>query len=393
MEKRNRIIRIITFLMVIFLVASACRLTRSTDLTSPEAAQQIPQESVETLPAQTGQTILVPEYAALEGSLEALYEQVSPGVVSLQFTTAEGGGQGTGFVIDKEGHIVTNYHVASEATELEVHFPSGLKVYGSVIGTDMDSDLAVIKVDVDPDVLVPLTLGDSEAIKVGQTVVAIGNPYGLSGTMTVGIVSARGRVLDSMRQTESGTFYSSGDTIQTDALINPGNSGGPLLNLNGEVIGVNRAIQTAGTSITGGAVNTGIGFAISSNTVRRVVPALIETGTYAYPYLGLSSYSNMSLAMVEALKLPQSTGAYVASVVAGGPADQAGIKGGTQPTAVQGLTTGGDLIIAVDGIEIKDFSELMSYLVLNASVGDDIVLTIIRSGKTMDVTVTLGQRQ
>lgn len=393
MGKRNRIIRIITFLMVIFLVASACRLTRSTDLTTPEEAQQIPQESVETLPAQTGQTILVPEYAALEGSLEALYEQVSPGVVSLQFTTAEGGGQGTGFVIDKEGHIVTNYHVASEATELEVHFPSGLKVYGSVIGTDMDSDLAVIKVDVDPDVLVPLTLGDSEAIKVGQTVVAIGNPYGLSGTMTVGIVSARGRVLDSMRQTESGTFYSSGDTIQTDALINPGNSGGPLLNLNGEVIGVNRAIQTAGTSITGGAVNTGIGFAISSNTVRRVVPALIETGTYAYPYLGLSSYSNMSLAMVEALKLPQSTGAYVASVVAGGPADQAGIKGGTQPTAVQGLTTGGDLIIAVDGIEIKDFSELMSYLVLNASVGDDIVLTIIRSGKTMDVTVTLGQRQ
>jgi len=393
MGKRNRIIRIITFLMVIFLVASACRLTRSTDLTTPEEAQQIPQESVETLPAQTGQTILVPEYAALEGSLEALYEQVSPGVVSLQFTTTEGGGQGTGFVIDKEGHIVTNYHVASEATELEVHFPSGLKVYGSVIGTDMDSDLAVIKVDVDPDVLVPLTLGDSEAIKVGQTVVAIGNPYGLSGTMTVGIVSARGRVLDSMRQTESGTFYSSGDTIQTDALINPGNSGGPLLNLNGEVIGVNRAIQTAGTSITGGAVNTGIGFAISSNTVRRVVPALIETGTYAYPYLGLSSYSNMSLAMVEALKLPQSTGAYVASVVAGGPADQAGIKGGTQPTAVQGLTTGGDLIIAVDGIEIKDFSELMSYLVLNASVGDDIVLTIIRSGKTMDVTVTLGQRQ
>lgn len=393
MEKRNRIIRIITFLMVIFLVTSACRLTRSTDLTTPEEAQQIPQESIETLPAQTGQTILVPEYAALEGSLEALYEQVSPGVVSLQFTTTEGGGQGTGFVIDKEGHIVTNYHVASEATELEVHFPSGLKVYGTVIGTDMDSDLAVIKVDVDPDVLVPLTLGDSEAIKVGQTVVAIGNPYGLSGTMTVGIVSARGRVLDSMRQTESGTFYSSGDTIQTDALINPGNSGGPLLNLNGEVIGVNRAIQTAGTSITGGAVNTGIGFAISSNTVRRVVPALIETGTYAYPYLGLSSYSNMSLAMVEALKLPQSTGAYVASVVAGGPADQAGIKGGTQPTAVQGLTTGGDLIIAVDGIEIKDFSELMSYLVLNTSVGDEIVLTVIRSGQTMDIPVILGRRQ
>ena len=393
MNKRNRTFRIITFLMVIFLVLSACRLTRSNSQTTPEAVEQVPDESVATLEAQTSQTILVPEYASLEGSLEALYEQVSPGVVSLQFTTAEGNGQGTGFVIDKEGHIVTNYHVASDATELEVHFPSGLKVYGTVIGSDMDSDLAVIKVDVDPDVLVPLTLGDSEAIKVGQTVVAIGNPYGLSGTMTVGIVSARGRVLDSMRQTESGTYYSSGDTIQTDALINPGNSGGPLLNLNGEVIGVNRAIQTAGISITGGAVSTGIGFAISSNTVRRVVPSLIENGSYAYPYLGLSSYSNMSLAMVEALKLPQSTGAYVASVVAGGPADKAGIKGGTQPTSVQGLTTGGDLIIAVDGIEIKDFSELMSYLVLNTSVGDQITLTIIRSGKTMDVPVTLGQRQ
>ena len=186
-----------------------------------------------------------------------------------------------------------------------------------------------------------------------------------------------------MRQTETGTYYSSGDTIQTDALINPGNSGGPLINLNGEVIGVNRAIQTAGTSITGGAVNTGIGFAISSNTVRKVVPSLIESGFYAYPYLGLSSYSNMSLAMIEALNLPQSTGAYVASVVAGGPADD----------AVQGLTRGGDLIIAVDGIEIKDFSELMSYLVLETSVGDEIILTVIRSGQTMDIPVILGQRE
>lgn len=393
MEKRNRLIRIITFMVVIFLVATACRLTRTTEQTTPEAVEQVPQESVATLPAQTGQTILVPEYTALEGSLEALYELVSPGVVSLQFNTPEGGGQGTGFVIDKEGHIVTNYHVASDATELEVHFPSGLKVYGTLIGTDLDSDLAVIKVDVDPAMLVPLTLGDSNAIKVGQTVVAIGNPYGLSGTMTVGIVSARGRVLDSMRQTEAGTYYSSGDTIQTDALINPGNSGGPLLNLNGEVIGVNRAIQTAGLSITGGAVNTGIGFAISSNTVRKVVPSLIENGSYAYPYLGLSSYSNASLAMIEMLNLPQSTGAYVASVVTGGPADQAGIKGGTQPTSVQGLSKGGDLIVAVDGIEIKDFSELMSYLVLNASVGDEIVLTVIRSGQTMDIPVILGQRQ
>jgi 2-alkenal reductase len=146
----------------------------------------------------------VPEFAALEGSLEALYEMYSPGVVSLQYATVTGSGQGTGFVIDKEGHIVTNYHVASDIDQLEVHFSSGLKVYGEVIGSDMDSDLAVIKVDVDPDELVPLPLGDSDQIKVGQMVVAIGNPYGLSGTMTMGVVSARGRVLDSMRQTLRG---------------------------------------------------------------------------------------------------------------------------------------------------------------------------------------------
>lgn len=393
MEKRNRTIRIITFLMVIVLVLTACRITKSTGQTTLEPQVLVPQQEATPIQGQSTETVLVPEFTSLDGSLEALYETLSPGVVSIQYTTDTGGGQGTGFVYDKEGHIITNYHVASDATELEVHFPSGLKVFGTVIGSDLDSDLAVVKVDVDPSELVPLPLGDSNAIKVGQTVVAIGNPYGLSGTMTMGIISARGRVLDSMRQTESGTFYSAGDTIQTDALINPGNSGGPLINLNGEVIGVNRAIQTAGTSVTGGAVNTGIGFAISSNTVKRVVPSLIEKGSYAYPYLGLSSFSSMSLAMIQELDLPQSTGAYVANVVAGGPADKAGIKGGSQPTTVQGLAKGGDLIIAVDGVEVKDFSDLMSYLVLNTSVGDEIVLTVIRSGKTMDIPVTLGQRQ
>lgn len=393
MEKRNRTIRIITFLMVIVLVLTACRITKSTGQTTLEPQVLVPQQEATPIQGQSTETVLVPEFTSLDGSLETLYEILSPGVVSIQYTTDTGGGQGTGFVYDKEGHIITNYHVASDATELEVHFPSGLKVFGTVIGSDLDSDLAVVKVDVDPSELVPLPLGDSNAIKVGQTVVAIGNPYGLSGTMTMGIISARGRVLDSMRQTESGTFYSAGDTIQTDALINPGNSGGPLINLNGEVIGVNRAIQTAGTSVTGGAVNTGIGFAISSNTVKRVVPSLIEKGSYAYPYLGLSSFSSMSLAMIQELDLPQSTGSYVANVVAGGPAEKAGIKGGSQPTTVQGLAKGGDLIIAVDGVEVKDFSDLMSYLVLNTSVGDEIVLTVIRSGKTMDIPVTLGQRQ
>ena len=323
MTKHNKL-RTLFFLLSIIAVATACSLPRVVSM-NPDQSTEVPSAMVQDVPTkvppQSSQTVIVPEYAALESSLEALYEKYSPGVVSLQYTSAEGSGQGTGFVIDKEGHIVTNYHVASGIDQLEVHFSSGLKVYGQVIGSDMDSDLAVIKVDVDPDQLVPLTLGDSNLIKVGQTVVAIGNPYGLSGTMTVGVVSARGRVLDSMRQTAAGTYYSSGDTIQTDALINPGNSGGPLLNLNGEVIGVNRAIQTAGLSTSGDAINTGIGFAISSNIVRKVVPSLIEKGSYAYPYLGMTSYSSMSLAMIEVLELPQSTGAYVSSVVQGGPLD------------------------------------------------------------------------
>ncbi|HOT99425.1 MAG: trypsin-like peptidase domain-containing protein [Anaerolineaceae bacterium] len=396
MTKQNRL-RTLFFILSILVVATACSLTR-VGVTTPEEPStdaQIQQTTVapSILPTQSSQTVIVPQYAALEDSLEAIYEKYSPGVVSLQYSTIEGAGQGTGFVIDKEGHIVTNYHVASGVDKLEVHFSSGLKVYGEVIGSDMDSDLAVIKVDVDPDELVPLTLGDSNLVKVGQTVVAIGNPYGLSGTMTVGVVSARGRVLDSMRQTSSGTFFSSGDAIQTDALINPGNSGGPLLNLNGEVIGVNRAIQTAGMSLSGEAINTGIGFAISSNIVRKVVPSLIETGSYAYPYLGMTSYSSMSLAMIEALELPQSTGAYVISVVKGGPADVAGIRGGTVPTSVQGLYKGGDLIIAVDGQPIKDFSELMSYMVVNKNPGDTITFTVIRDGQTLDVDVVLGSRE
>jgi len=159
------------------------------------------------------------------------------------------------------------------------------------------------------------------------------------------------------------------------------------------VIGVNRAIQTAGWSVSGDAINTGIGFAISSNIVRKVVPSLIEKGSYAYPYLGLTSYSSMSLAMMEVLDLPQTTGAYVSSVVEGGPADKAGIRGGNVPSSVQGLYKGGDLIIAVDGQPIKDFSELMSYMVVNKNPGETITFTVLRDGRTLDVDVLLGHRE
>jgi 2-alkenal reductase len=228
-------------------------------------------------------------------------------------------------------------------------------------------------------------------VRVGQSVVAIGNPYGLTGTMTIGIVSARGRTLDSIRQTGAGTTFSAGDLIQTDATINPGNSGGPLLNLNGEVIGINRAIQTSG-GFTTSVSNTGIGFAVSSNILSRVLPSLKQGQAYDYPFLGLTSLSGLSLTEVERLGLSQSTGAYILEVVPGGPADLAGLKAGTEPTEVIGLYKGGDLIIAADGQEILEFSELLSYLMLQKQPGDEIDLTVLRNGQEMTFTVTLGER-
>jgi len=271
-------------------------------------------------------------------------------------------------------------------------FSTGLKVYAEVVGTDLDSDLAVLKVNVDADQLVPLPLGDSDFASVGQTVVAIGNPYGLSGSMTVGIISARGRILDSMRQSTDGLYFTAGDLIQTDAAINPGNSGGPLINLKGEVIGVNRAIQTESTTITGEVSNSGIGFAISSNIVRRVVPSLIEKGFYDYPYLGLSSLSGLTLAAQEVLGLPQPNGAYVTSITPGGPADKAGLKAGTQATTVQGFYAGGDLIISVDGRQVNEFNDMLSYMILNKVPGDTMTVTVLRNGEALDLVITLGKR-
>lgn len=341
----------------------------------------------------TFNSIPVPDLHNSEDILTALYGVVDPGIVAIQVETAQGGGLGSGFVVDLQGHIITNYHVVEGEQSIEIDFSSGYKTFGEVIGTDLDSDLAVVKVNVPQAELHPLALGDSSLLKVGQTVVAIGNPYGLTGTMTAGIVSALGRTLDSQHQTESGSFYTASDLIQTDASINPGNSGGPLLNLNGEVIGINRAIQTTGTSLNGEPVNTGIGFAISSNIVKRVVPSLIATGSFSYPYLGISSRSELNLTVMEALGITHMGGAYVVSVDSGGPASRAGIRGGTRTTAITGLLGGGDLIIAIDGHPVKVFSDLLSYMVNNKAPGDSVTLTVIRNGKEMNVIITLGSRK
>jgi 2-alkenal reductase len=339
-------------------------------LTNPDSNLAVP-----TVPAiQISNDLL-----SQQDALVSLYQNVSPGVVSINVATDVGGGQASGWVYDKEGHIVTNYHVVQGATYIEVSFTSGFKAVGEVVGEDTDSDLAVIKVDAPESELFPLNVGDSSALQVGQYVVAIGNPFGLNGSMSTGIVSSLGRSMESMNESENGSFFSAGDLIQTDAAINPGNSGGPLLNLNGEVVGVNRAIRSFSSNVEGDALNSGIGFAVSSNIVARVVPSLISEGNYDYPYLGVSSVNSLSLAEAQQLGLDRTDGALIDSVANGGPADEAGV----QP---------GDFVTAIDGIAIKNFDDLISYLFTHKSPGETVSLTIIREGGEIQIDLVLGAR-
>lgn len=321
-----------------------------------------------------------------------LYEIVNPGVVAIRVLSAEGGGLGSGFVFDEEGHIVTNYHVVQDSEDLEVDFPSGYKTRAEVLGTDPDSDIAILKVNAPTSELHPIPLGDSDKLKVGEFVIAIGNPRGLSSTITIGVVSGKGRTLSSLHEAPGGGSFTAGDIIQTDAAINPGNSGGPLLNLSGEVIGVNVAIQTNSYDLFGQPINSGIGFAVPINIVKRVAPALIENGKYDYPYLGIRSTDEITLFEQEALGLSQSTGVYVIDVTPDSPADKAGLKGGDTPTDVPGLVAGGDLIIAIDDTPVRDFNDLITYLIHHKQPGDVVTLTVLRNGQEIKLDLTLGRR-
>jgi len=325
-----------------------------------------------------------------QDALVELYQNVSPGVVAILIYGDSSEifpvGSGSGFVIDKEGHIASNFHVVKDAAQLIVYFPSGIKVRGEVIGTDPDSDLAIIRVDLHEKELTPLPLGDSDKLRVGQIVVAIGNPFGLRGTMTTGIVSSISRTLESLNETPREDdelitrYFTAGDIIQTDAAINPGNSGGPLLNLNGEVIGINRAIFTVNTNPDNEPVNSGIGFAVSVNMLKQVAPSLIKYGTYDYPYFGVgTTVTDIPLSVAEDLGLDPPVGGLITNITPGGPADKAGMRNG-------------DVVLRIGDSTIYTFDDIINYLYKYTNPGDKIEVLVFREGKELKFTVELEAR-
>lgn len=296
-------------------------------------------------------------------------------------------GFGSGFVWDKEGHIVSNYHVVQDAEDITVTFSDGTMEDATLIGHDQDSDLAVLKVDLPADALTPIKVKSSDGVKVGQLAVVMGNPFGLEGTMTVGFVSARGRSLPVDTQAV-GPTYSIPDIIQTDAALNPGNSGGAMVNDKGELIGVPTAIRSPVRA------SAGVGFAIPSAIVEQVVPSLVEDGSYEHSWLGISGRS-MTPDLAEAMELdPNQRGALVIEVVNDGPADKAGVQGSGHEVTIEGIPmrVGGDMVVGIDDEPVHEFYDIIAYLARSTTVGQEITLTVLRDGEEQELTVTLGSR-
>ena len=374
---------------IVLLVVAACGPAAATTVVPIVAAVDASGVSTTILPqvesptAQPGETLPINIPVAvstgdLEAAIISVYQRVNPSVVYIIVPSV---GSGSGFVYSQDGYIVTNRHVVDGGRTWEVVFANGERQRAELVGSDTDSDLAVLKVDRLPDGVEPIPLGDSDGIQVGQFVVAIGNPFGEQGSISLGIVSGVGRSLPSQRETTTGSTYSLPEVIQTDAPINPGNSGGPLLNLTGEVLGINSAIATT----TG--TNSGVGFAIPVSAVKLIVPRLIEAGQYVYPYLGAGFDGEITLDEQADYGLPQTQGAYVISVTAGGPADKAGLIAANRDSG-----RGGDLIVAIDGRPIVDFSDLNGYLVFQTRIGQTIELTALRNGERLVLSLTLGAR-
>jgi 2-alkenal reductase len=343
----------------------------------------------------------------LQYNLEQIHNKVTPSVVNINVSVRATGSQsripnfpnsqqtppvqqglGSGFVWDKLGHIVTNNHVVNGAEKITVTFSDGFSTTAKIVGQDKNSDLAVIKVDVAESVLIPVQVADSNQLKVGQLAIAIGNPFGLEGTMTMGIVSALGRSLPVESTTANGATYSIPDIIQTDAPINPGNSGGVLVNDVGQVIGVTSAIESPVQA------SVGIGYAVPSAIVQRVVPALIKNGKYSYPWLGISGTEINSDIVREMQLNPETRGVLVGEITKGSPSEKAGVKGSTREVVLDNgnILVGGDIITAIDGQVVRRFNDLVGYLVRATVVGQKVNLTILRDGKQQIFQVTLAAR-
>ncbi len=404
-----------TILIIFTLVLTACApLSKLADLQLFEKVEELTsgepaaepveqQDSLEALPVEEPVS-----QASEEGTLSAVYEMVNPSVVNIQVISTVSGienmpflfpgeegenqiprqsGLGSGFVWDANGHIITNNHVIESATSILVQFYDGREYPAELVGADPDSDLAVLKIDAPESELQPLSVISSEEVEVGDLAIAIGNPYGLAGTMTVGIVSAVGRSL-SVDNTSLTGSYTIPDIIQTDAAINPGNSGGVLLNNKGQVIGVTTAIQSTSGS------NAGIGFVVPSTIVLRVIPDLIEQGFYEHSWIGLSG-ATLQADIAEAMDLDRNQrGILIASITPDSPADEAGLRGSDKQFEYLGsqVLIGGDIITAIDDEPTPNFEALVSYLAKATEPGQKVELTILRDGKTQTVDLTLGVR-
>jgi 2-alkenal reductase len=404
MKKR---VLVVSILLVLLLTFSACIGQNSPTTSSPPAPPSTTPESISS--SFTTAT-------DIEAVLEQIYERVSPSVVNIRVIQKQevmfptlpeipgfpffnlpvpqgpqeyySEGLGSGFVWDKDGYIVTNNHVVAGADRISVTFQDGTTVSGTLIGSDPDSDLAVVKVEISTDNLQPVQVADSTQLKVGQLAVAIGNPFGLQGTMTVGFISALGRLLPIDSESSGGSSYSVPDVIQTDAPINPGNSGGVLVDRDGRFIGVTTAI------ISSSGANAGIGFAIPSVIVQRIVPVLIRDGHYEHSWLGISGLS-LSPDIAEAMELkPEQRGTLIIDVIPGSPAEKAGLHGSDREVNIDGdkIRVGGDVIIAIDGQPVKTFDDLVTYLARSTEIGQSVTLGILSQGKEKQVKVTLAAR-
>lgn len=318
-------------------------------------------------------------------TLTEIFDKAESGVVKINVkrpNDQRGNGLGSGFVYDRKGHIITNDHVIENTEKITVTFLDGRSYKADLVGKDIYTDLAVVKVNASEEVLYPLTLGNSSELKVGEQIAAIGNPFGLSGSMTSGIVSQIGRLLPSQDR-----GFQIPDIVQTDAAINPGNSGGPLLNMRGEVVGINTAIQSETGDFAG------VGFAIPSRTVQKIIPTLIEKKEYHHPWVGISG-RDIDPDLADVLKIEDARGFLIINVLKDSPAEKAGLRGSTNSTEVDGVKyqIGGDIILAVDGTTVRKIDDILIHLQREKKVGDEMVIQILRDGRVTSLVLTLEER-